>query len=79
MIGTSGLLPMALFYVYIGTTMSTIEEAVAGTRSLSTAEIVVTTISLVVALCGIIVISIIVKRTLKKEIEVIKQTTPQLD
>lgn len=67
MLGTLGLVPMALFFVYIGTTMATIEEAVSNNHGMSTLEIVIMVVGSSFALGGIIFASISVKRTLNKE------------
>lgn len=68
-IGTLGLFPIVLFFVYIGTTMSNIHEAVSGTLEMSNLEKVVMILGTFVALAGLIYSTCLVRRTLNAEIE----------
>ena len=68
-IGTLGLLPLVAFFVYIGTTVSDIEQVVSETRQMSTTEIVVLVLGTVVAIIGLIIVSLIVKKTLDNELD----------
>jgi len=47
--GTAALLPMVIFFVYIGTTLSSIEASVSGNHEMSTMEIVIMVVSAVIA------------------------------
>jgi len=71
-IGTFGLVPLVLFFVYIGTTMSNIEEVVSGTHEMSTSEIVIMVVGSCIAFSGLIFATVVVKRTLKNELEKLK-------
>lgn len=72
-LGTFGLIPMALFYVYVGTTVSDIQEAVSGNLKFTKLQIIVTTVGTTIAILGIIVVSCLVKRTLDRELKLSKQ------
>lgn len=66
-LGTLGLIPMTLFFVYMGTTMASIEEAVSGDYSMTTLEIVISVVGTSLALIGIVFASCVVRQTLNKE------------
>lgn len=68
LIGNFGLIPLVVFYVYLGSTMSNIEDAMSGNLTFSTTEIVVCVVGSTIALCGIIFATIVVRRILNKEI-----------
>lgn len=68
-VGTLALLPLVLFFVYVGTTMSNIEEVVSGSHKMETTEIVIMVLGSLVALSGLIFASIVVRRTLKSEMK----------
>ena len=62
LIGTFGIIPIVLFYVYIGTTMSNIQDALSGKEKITTLQIVVMVVGSSFALAGIIYVSVVVKR-----------------
>ena len=66
-LGTLGLLPLVAFFVYLGTTVSDIEQVVNGSRHMSKTEIVVLVIGPVAAIIGIIIVSVMVKRSLHND------------
>ena len=61
-IGTLALFPIVIFWVYVGTTMSNIEDAINGSASISTAEIVVMVIGTTLALGGLIYVTCLVRK-----------------
>jgi uncharacterized membrane protein YdjX (TVP38/TMEM64 family) len=68
-LGTLGLFPIVLFFVYIGTTMSNIHDAISGNVEMTTLEIVVMVIGTLVALVGLLYTTFLVRATLNAEIE----------
>jgi uncharacterized membrane protein YdjX (TVP38/TMEM64 family) len=64
LIGNFGLMPLVIFYVYIGSTMSNIEDALSGNLKFSTTEIVVCVVGSTIALSGIVFATIVVRRIL---------------
>lgn len=72
-LGTFGLIPMALFYVYVGTTVSDIQEAVSGHMKFTNLQIIVTIVGTTIAILGIIVVTCLVKKTLDRELKLSKQ------
>ena len=67
-VGTLGVMPLVLFFVFLGTTMSDIEQIVSGTHKMETTEIVVMSVGSMIALGAIIFSTILVRKTLKIEI-----------
>lgn len=63
LIGTIGVLPIALFFVYIGTTMSNIYDALSsGKEKITTLQIVVMVVGSLLSLSGIVYVSLVVRR-----------------
>lgn len=60
-IGTLGLFPIVLFFVYIGTTMSNIHEAISGNAEVTTLEIVVMVFGTLIALTGLLYTTLLVR------------------
>ena len=58
-----------LFFVYIGTTISKISDALSGGESLNTTSIIVMSFGVLIALGGVIYVSLIVRRQLTIETE----------
>lgn len=72
-LGTSGTLPLVIFSVYVGSTMSNMMDYLDGKHSISTVEIVLSVLGGIAALIGLIITSVVVKRTLDNEIKRSKQ------
>jgi uncharacterized membrane protein YdjX (TVP38/TMEM64 family) len=66
-VGSIGVLFQVVFYVYIGTTISGITEVLNGHTSFDTPTIVAMSVGVVIAIVGVIFISLQVKRQLEKE------------
>ncbi len=66
-VGSFGILFQAIFYVYIGTTISGITQIINGHTSFDTPTIVAMSIGIVIALVGVFFVSFQVKRQLEIE------------
>ncbi len=66
-VGTVGVMPQVLFYVYMGSTMSSIQDAISGEETLGTPQIVAMAVSTVGAVTGSTYISVVVKKKIKEE------------
>lgn len=69
MVGTIGVLPIQIFYVYLGTTMSNIEAAISGKEPLTTVQIIVMVVGSLFAIAGIIYVTCVVKKNLREAAE----------
>ena len=65
--GTLYIMAMCAFIVYIGTTVSTIQEAIDGTHPASNIDVAIMIFSIIVAVIGIVWTTVIVKQILDKE------------
>lgn len=72
-LGTTGIFPLVIFFVYVGSTMSNLQDFLDGNYGISTHEIILMVLGGLVAICAIVFVSYIVKRTLDKEIKRSKQ------
>jgi hypothetical protein len=59
-----GLIPLVGFFVYLGTSVSDIHEVVNGEHQMSVSEITVMVVGTVVAMIGLILTSVLVRRSL---------------
>ena len=66
-VGSIGILFQVVFYVYIGTTISSVTEALSGHTSFDTTTIIAMSVGILVAVVGVIFVSIQVKRQLENE------------
>jgi len=65
-LGTLALLPMCLFFVYLGTTASNIQDVVSGDHEISMMEIIISVVGTTIALIGICAVSCTVRRTINE-------------
>ena len=68
-IGGTGMIPGTIVYVFIGTTISNLADAVAGKYESGTLGLVVLIVGTVLAFAAIVYVSIVVKRYLNKTLE----------
>ena len=68
-IGSLGLIFQSIFYVYIGTTISKVSEALNKGAGINTASIVGFSIGILIAIGGVVYISCLVKKHLNAEAE----------
>ena len=68
-LGGFGMMPATIVYVFIGTTLASIQDAVSGDYEGTWATLALLIIGSILALGGIIWISFVVKRYLKQQIE----------
>ena len=69
LLGSLAVVVQNLFFVYIGTTISKISDALSGGGSLNTTSIIVMSFGVLIALGGVIYVSLIVRRQLTIETE----------
>jgi len=69
LLGSLAVVVQNLFFVYIGTTISKISDALSGGESLNTTSIIVMSFGVLIALGGVIYVSLIVRRQLTIETE----------
>ena len=72
-IGGIGMVPGAFVYVFIGTTIGSINEAVQGKFEHSNAFLVFLIVGSISALLAIIYISVVIKKYLKQNLMAVKQ------
>jgi uncharacterized membrane protein YdjX (TVP38/TMEM64 family) len=68
-IGTIGILPIVIFFVYLGSTMSSIQNFMNGNHGFTTFEIVMMSIGGVLVLCVLLIISHYVSTIIKGEMK----------
>ena len=69
LVGSLAVVVQNLLFVYIGTTISKVSDALSGGESLNTTSIVVMSFGILIALGGVIYVSVIVRRQLTIETE----------
>ena len=63
-VGTSGLFPICMFFVYIGSTMSNIHDAMTGNSKMTGLEVVVMVVGTTGAVAGLVYTTCLVRKTL---------------
>jgi uncharacterized membrane protein YdjX (TVP38/TMEM64 family) len=69
LVGSIAVAAQNLFFVYLGTTISKISDALSGGESLNTTSILVMSFGILIALSGVVYVSLIVRRQLTIETE----------
>lgn len=77
LVGSIAVVVQNLFFVYIGTTISKISDALSGGETLNTTSIIVMSFGVLIALGGVIYVSLIVRRQLTIESE--KKIAPDVE
>ena len=65
--GTFGLLPMVLYFVYLGTTISNIQDVINGNLELNTLTIVLYVIGALLGLAVLVSVTLVVRRILQAQ------------
>ncbi len=72
-VGSLGIIFHAIFYVYLGTTISKIQNAISGSETFSTPNLIAFAVGLLIAIVIVVSVSIAVRKQLKQKGQVINE------